>query len=416
MPLALGLLLLQFTVPLIAVDARPPYAADVNLFIWELPLIAAGAVAAPAVRARIRERRVGAGAAIWALVVGLLGVALVVHPSLAGAETVLRCIAALGLAIAIAELRGEVERRLILGALVAATLMQLALGVLQLARGAPLGLAPLGEFSDPLVARHGTFAPRGTMAHPYVLTGMALITAALVVSRTVRASRPLPWIATLALTVVPVGLTFSRAAAAGLAAGIAVLAPAALARRGVHAVVIAAIFLGAGVPAILLLDGWTARVDQTLFTEGPVTAADRRSVILLGIETVMAEPLTGVGPRRYLSALAERTGQRDATSDLRPHSVPLLVAAEAGAAAGVAMVILLGVVGWRALRAGPTPAFLFLVFVPYLAVDQFPYTDPQGLALLGVWLGYLDAAHREAAASRAAAPVMQTAAPLATAR
>lgn len=61
--------------------------------------------------------------------------------------------------------------------------------------------------------------------------------------------------------------------------------------------------------------------------------------------------------------------------------------------AGILSLALLAALGWRALRAGPMPSALFLMFVPYVLIDVYPYVEWQGPVILGVWIGSLDAAY-----------------------
>jgi len=83
---------------------------------------------------------------------------------------------------------------------------------------------------------------------------------------------------------------------------------------------------------------------------------------------------------------------------LPTHAVPLLVAAESGAAAGAAVVVLLGALGLRVLRDRDDVAFgLYIALLPFWLLDVLPYTLPQGVILTGLWLGTLDVMHRERA-------------------
>ena len=72
------------------------------------------------------------------------------------------------------------------------------------------------------------------------------------------------------------------------------------------------------------------------------------------------------------------------------HDVPLLVTAEGGLAAGLVIAMLIVGLAWRSLRAGPVALALYVCLVPYLLLDHFDYSFPQGLVITGVWLAVLD--------------------------
>jgi O-antigen ligase len=104
-------------------------------------------------------------------------------------------------------------------------------------------------------------------------------------------------------------------------------------------------------------------------------------------------PVLGVGPGRYILALAQQAKvETDRTVGVfKPvHNLPLLAAAEGGILAGLAMVAFLLVLGWRALRTGLPTLAVYLALLPFLMLDHFAYTLPQGLVVLGFWVGFLD--------------------------
>ena len=70
--------------------------------------------------------------------------------------------------------------------------------------------------------------------------------------------------------------------------------------------------------------------------------------------------------------------------------ISLLAAAEGGVWTGLAMVVLLGVVGWRALRTDEVALAVYVALLPFLLLDHFAYSLPQGMVILAVWLGFLD--------------------------
>src|SRR5205823_5487211 len=146
--------------------------------------------------------------------------------------------------------------------------------------------------------------------------------------------------------------------------------------------------------AALAHSGWSTRLHTAAtartaeqFTTGRVHLTDQ------AVHIIAHHPITGVGPARYASL-------GDEVND-----VPLLVAAEAGIAAALAVVALVALIGARAVRSGAAAVGLFGAYLPFIILDRFPYGTPQGLALSGVWAGAVLLTAREARVD-AAAPVL----------
>lgn len=391
--LTLVVLLMQF--PVILVPWNEVDFGRSIVFLADLPLAALALAVAPALWRDLRAGSLGGGTACWAVAAAVLVAAFAAHPSTAGAQIVLRAIGALAVAYAVSRTERREEQTFVVVALAVTTILQSALGAAQVIRGGPLGLTALGELSDPLHERNASLAPRGTMVYTYDLAALGLLAAARLTDRALAASRPVAWTLAAALAVTSVGFTYSRSAVAGLVTGILALVRGALAGRRSHALAMLALLVGAGIPAVVWNDGWLGRVRQTLPSDVPARAQDRQAILLQGMEIVVDAPLTGVGPGRYVPALRERLA-RDAEA-LPVHSTPVLIAAEAGVAAGVAVLVLLVVTGWGALRAGAPGILLYVVIAPFVVADQFLYTTAQGLVLFGVWIGSLDLLMRRAA-------------------
>jgi hypothetical protein len=210
------------------------------------------------------------------------------------------------------------------------------------------------------------------------------------------ARRPLAWAGVVAALVVPVGLTYSRGALAGVIVAIGALAPRA--RRDVaRRIAIASLAVGIGVPGLLTWSGWVARGEQF----GEERADSGRGILLLqGLAVFAMEPLVGVGPGRYMAAVRTLTDDPAIKTRLLPtHDVPLLAAAESGVLAGAIVVVLLGALLVRAIRDRDDAALaLYVVLLPFWLLDPLPYSLPQGIVLTGLWLGALDVAHRDPSA------------------
>lgn len=389
MAVALTILLAQFPVVLVELERDPLYHYSVQLVLADLAFGVVAVIGMPAVVGHALH-----GSLTGRLAAGMLAltvVALAVHPSLTGLQTVLRLAAAFALAALVVDARDDL-RLLVAGAAGVTAMTQTALAVVQDVRRAPIGLPAIGEFADPLLAVGDSVAPRGTMTHPYVLAGLCLVTGALLVARALVARDPRPWLIAAALVMVPVGLTYSRTSVVALGLGCLVLAPMALRGSRRHRFAIAALLIGAGVPALVASDGWTARA-ETSFRGRPI----REILALQAIDLTLSSPVVGIGPGRTPAALRELSAREPGSVTLvQPvHDVPLLVAEEMGVPAGAVLVALLVAVG-LASRRSELALFAYVTFLPFVLLDHYPLTHPQGLVLLGLWLGWT---RRESAAT-----------------
>jgi hypothetical protein len=309
----------------------------------------------------------------------LVGVALAAHPSARGLHLLARLAEAGLLGAAVALVGGRTERSVVVAALAAAAAVQTVIAVAQVQHGGPVGLGALGEFADPLVAWGTTVAPRGTLTDGSVLAGASLLAAAAGVRQALTSPRAAAWILLAAVAIVPIGLSSSRTALAGALAVCACLAPAAVrAPRARWAIV--ALAMGVAIPVSIQWDGWAA-------SGGRGAASDRGALIAQAGAIVAGSPFVGVGPARYDDVLASRP-ELHTTAQVQPvHDVPALVTAEEGIVAGAVVVALLALAmfdGWR--RGWPTLA-VAAALMPWILLDQWPYTNPTGLALVGLWLG-----------------------------
>lgn len=379
---ALTALLFPFPVILVQLADDPLFYYRVVILVADVPL-AAAAIAA-VLELVIRHRRPTPPIVVGAALVAALGLALLVHPSAQGAQTVVRLAAVVALAAAVTTFRAD-ERAVAVAAFGVSAIGQTALALAQLGHGGPLGYTALGEFADPLLGVGDALAPRGTMYHPYVLAGFALVAATVLCAQGLRAARPWPWLAAASLAIVPVGLSYSRGAAFGLLAVCAALAIGLRGRLGAHVLAIALLLAGAGIPALATLDAWTARAETT-FTGRPI----REILAGQGLALLASAPVTGIGPGRSVIALrAKETAKAGSIVLAQPvHDVPLLAAVEGGPLAGTLATALLGCLAWR-VRARPSALAVLVGFLPFVLLDHYPYTHAQGLVMFGIWLGSL---------------------------
>jgi hypothetical protein len=344
---------------------------------------------------RLRSRRAGMGTTVWAALAAVMSLAWLAHPSSRGFHTVFELWAVAVLADTVAE---TVERGA--GMFISAVFGGIAVvetlwSAAQLVTGGSLGLTALGEDAHPLLRfSHQTQAPMGSMVHPYVLAGLALVGSGLLVWQGLSSRRPAVWFAGAAVAIAPVGFTFSRAGALGallLVGGIA-LAGRRLACRRLVAGAVLALALGVAVPAAVWAPGWHLRAENTTSASSASSlTTDRATLVHQSVSLLRREPITGVGPGRYVPALTTADHLRLGSLVKPVHNLPLLIGAEGGSVALVLALLLFAAVGWRALRAGAVATAIYLAYIPFSMLDHFPYSFPQGLVITAVWLGVLDA-------------------------
>jgi len=385
--LGVTLTVLLFPFPGILIDVAdgPRFYYHVLILVADVPL--AAVTVAALLELAIRRKRPTLPIVVAAGLVAALGIALLIHPSPQGVQTVVRLAGVVALAAGLTTFRTD-ERVLVVGALGVSAIVQTGLALAQLVHGGPLGLLSHGELADPLARYGDALAPRGTMYHQYILAGLALVAATLLCAQGLRAARPWPWLAAATLAIVPVGLTYSRGAAVGLLAVCAALAIGIRARPRAHVLAIALLLAGAGIPALTTLSGWTARAET--LEVASASLSERGIFAAQGLALLAGAPVTGIGPGRSVIALREAEAARPGSIVLAEpvHNVPLLAAVEGGPLAGILATALLGCIAWRA-RARPAAIAVLVGFLPFVLLDHYPYTYAQGLVLFGIWLGSL---------------------------
>ena len=375
---------IALTVVLMPSPADLVLAADPNPFFTaairpsDVPLAALIALSISALPDRVR--RSGTVARLGLALATLVALAALVHPALQGVLVLYRLIGALAIAVGIADLRRVHERRFVLVALALTATAQTALAIIQLWRGDVLATGP----QDPLI---GPFTrANGTLPFAYVLAGLGLVCGAILVGHVLRERTRwrFAWSAAAATALVTAGITFSRAAAGGLALGAAALVPGVIRGRRGHALALATILVGGALPALATRDGWIARN-----ADSPAggSAVNRLSTITQALPLIAAEPLLGVGPGRTMVALRDQAERvPGSVTELNPpHDVPIAIALEAGAPAGLVALALLVALGRRAWRRGTAAVLGYAVLLPYLILDNWPYTTGAGLIILGLW-------------------------------
>ncbi|MEZ5182890.1 MAG: O-antigen ligase family protein [Acidimicrobiales bacterium] len=263
---------------------------------------------------------------------------------------------------------------------------QAALGMVQAARGAAFGIEYL-DFAGPLYPFGTSHAGRGGLTHPYHLAVVLVVAqgAALLGLRQAHAERrsPLPWLGALAVLSAGIGVTYTRAGAIGQVALVVCLLLGRADRRALAPAALAVV-LGLGIGGAAFGDGWIARGTTTVGADENTSADSTRGERWREArELVEANPLLGVGPGRYVEALAET----ERIEYLPAHDLVAQEAAELGILGGVAAFALLGLLGLRVLRGGAWTGAVVLPLVPFLLLDAYPYVFATGLAASAIWLG-----------------------------
>jgi O-antigen ligase len=314
-------------------------------------------------------------AAAWALATLM---ALAAHPSWRGVEQVLRAGAAAVLIAGLVELRRDGWWDRILAGVATVAVIQAGLGLVQAGTGSTLALSPF--ITAPALWKvNGTEMGMGTFVHPYFLAATLLVGAgsALVAAR--RSGVTWPW--TICALIIGGGLatTFSRSAALGL---MLLVTGAALHSRSDRRILAPTTGLVAGfaLVALLVAPGWSARASTTTTGTLDEVGSGRLQRASEAVELWSSDPVTGVGPGRYVLELPD-----DAPDRLPAHNLPLHAAAESGSLAGLASAAFLLGSGLLALRRGAFAAGVFGSLAPFFILDAYPYTFPHGFVLISLW-------------------------------
>lgn len=371
------------------------YDFQAIVFPSDIPLVLLIVLMVPVIVARVRERKLPAVA--WALLVllGWMIVSYAVSPSTRGVADLIRLAGLLAMVVAITGLKEASERALVLASVAALAVFETGVAIAELVKGDHIGLGPLGEFSKPLWKFGTGLAPQGTMVHPYVLAGLALVAGFVLAAAYTRSpSRVL--VVAAAVAIAPVGFTYGRAALLGYVLAFVVLASAVLVRdrRARFIPVVLALGIGAAVPALIWSDGWISRTTQTVTAKNAGSlSTDRGWLIHEANGLIVDHPVFGVGPGRYVIALKSKLGTEPNKSVgiFKPvHNLPLLLTAEGGIPAGLAMTALLILAGVRAFAGGRGAMALYIAYLPFTQLDHFAYSFPQGLVITAVWLGGIE--------------------------
>ena len=376
--LALVLTIISLPSPIRVVlvpDPHPYYSVAVRLSdicLGLVFLLAIGDLARAA-------RRPSPVAALTIALSALLLLSFAVHPSAPGAQVLFRYFGAIALTVTLLRLPRGYDRNLLLFAMSAIAIAQSVLSAAQIIAG-----DLLVPFAHPPIIRFGPFIRTiGTFPDTFVLAGYALVVAAWMAREALAQPTRRRWPMLVTMAIAPVGYSFSRAAAVTAALMTVPLVRGSARNAAGQRLVLVAIVVGALVPAVLTREGWIGREESTSVT----SSADIRANLITQTFPLLARsPLLGIGPGNTLDAVRHLDTRFPGAGYLEPpHDVPYLLALEGGIPAGLVALGLLFVIGLGSLRgAGSMTAFASLL--PFMLLDNYPWTAPNGPPLVALWV------------------------------
>lgn len=356
------------------------------------------------------------------LLLAALTLSAIVHPHVRGLQTLSRVLGMVCLGEHVINRR--IRATTLVHALIGITTFEAALAIWQRITHAPLGLGILGESPVPFYEFGDKgFAVNGTLPHPYPLAALALVggSAAIVFGgRRLINSR----IAALgaATGAIIIGLTISRAgllSAIGIAFGTLVSSIVACkrwhssatkasstvqtaafeGRTGQSAFVLRLAFLAMFIVGLVgsmggSKDAWSNRAAiQQQGQSVNEMSSSRGDRLHEGLGVYKTSPVFGVGPGRYVIALARHPEllHSDPADALPAHNAALLFLAEGGIPTALALLAVALVLGRRLLTLGADGIIMISAVFAFLMLDIVFVSLPSGLFLLGVWGALLSA-------------------------
>ena len=149
-----------------------------------------------------------------------------------------------------------------------------------------------------------------------------------------------------------------------------------------------AVFLAAfAITAGALDEGWRWKGERSASTDAAVASSGRSGQLEVGLAMAKRWPVLGIGAGNF-AVVREAHHEFDVVSaDAQiTHSMPVLLAVEAGFPALGLFALSLGLLAWRRLR---TVAVVGASLSGYVVGDLMHWYSGFGLLFLGVWLGFL---------------------------
>ena len=314
------------------------------------------------------------------------------HPRAIGGLLVVRLIAVLGI-VDLINRSTVAQLAVVIKAMVGLVVFEALLCVAQLIVDGPVGFGVLGELADPFNRTGPWRAPTGTSYYPYPLSAVALLTLGLVLWAVDRRFIGRWWaFAGAAAAGVIVGTGYSVVGAAIAGAIVVAFVVRRVPSRGVRfccrAGIALVMFLAAfAVTAGALDEGWRWKGERSASTDAGVASSGRSGQLEVGLAMAKRWPVLGIGAGNF-AVVREAHHEFDAVSaDAQiTHSMPVLLAVEAGFPALGLFALSLGLLAWRRLR---TVAVVGASLSGYVVGDLMHWYSGFGLLFLGVWLGFL---------------------------
>ncbi|MCH8899806.1 MAG: O-antigen ligase family protein [Acidobacteria bacterium] len=325
------------------------------------------------------------------LAVGAI-IAFVFNPSGAGAILAFSIVAPIGVVVSVARYSISELRSYVALPLLATTAIQAFLVAAQTATESAVGYNLLYPGTTLLVTNDTIVRPQGMFDHVYEPAAVALITIGIGLALLPESGRlRMVFLAGVGAAATTIALTHSRSALLGLLLVLLIAAIAAFrGDRGLRIgfVVVAAAFV---IPALLTASAWQVRFDESANSDLDDASLGRITLARQAITMAGDHPVVGVGPNRYMAVLEARYTV-DETYPFVVHNESLMLAAELGIPAAVAVTLLLVWAGVQAAKAGYRPLLLYAAPLAFFVFDVLLYNKPVGLLLFAVWAGVMAAA------------------------
>jgi hypothetical protein len=328
-----------------------------------------------------KDREITWGMWSTALVAVFMTLAFAVNPSALGLSLTLHMAAAFAVISVIVRFDRPMFRRAVAAPLLATATIQ-----------AVLALSEVFLFPGSGIESGPWFTGGGTLYHPYVLSGILLVSVAIAGAVVPQGRFRFIWLTGIAVSAAAIPAGFSRSAALALIIMILAYIWGLVRHRDRYvAPALATIIPTIGV-GLVLWRGWLAVLFKNVRPGGlDNISSGRMALIRQSIGLVQDYPLTGVGPGRYLDILAvQHPGSMGSQGFSIVHTVPLAMAAEAGIMLGIGYLAFLAAVGIRAVRTSPAAVVVYGSLITFIIFDKFTYSNTNGILLAAVWLAALD--------------------------
>lgn len=314
-------------------------------------------------------------------------VSFVFHISGSGAILTFTMVASAAVVLSAGSYSIEDVRRYVAVPLLAMTTIQAAFVGLQTATETAIGYNLLHPGSALLVTNETIVRPQGLYHHVYEAAAVALIAVAVGMALLPAAGRMrTAFLVAIGAATTTIALTHSRSALLGLILVVGVAAIASIRGDVSLRIALVVVVLAFAIPALMTASAWQVRFDESIETDLDEASLGRVTLARQAIEMAGDHPILGVGPNRYMAVL-EAEYMIDEEYPWVVHNQSLMVAAELGIPAAIAITLLFVWAGVQAVRAGYRPLLLYVAPLPFVVFDVLLYNRPVGLLLFAVWCG-----------------------------